>query len=391
MTTDQGMSCGQDTPREASSAEVAEHLAAGFRYRIATVDDDATLRRMLCENDMPSWVQLSLEREPSYFAGTSLMGSSTTVIARQIRTPGRPVGMYTYATLPCHLNGQGGKTGYLGMLRVNPAFRHRIRVLKHGFRSIPVLVTRAVVDAVCFTSIAHDNRPARRLLESNLKGMPIYRPVGELETLAITTANGQRSRRLRPATTRDIPALVVFYNRQLAAYQFAPFLTEDWLGNLSRAQGLQLSDFMILEDAGTMRGCLALWDQRAFKQSVIRGYRFPLNRLRPVYNLWATLTGRLCLPPVGTRLDAVFIAFMALDRRGEPFVIEALLHVLAVMREQGAAVGVLGISPLNPLRDRLHTYFSPTVYRTCIDTVSWPGKAPPSLDQRPPQPEIALL
>lgn len=391
MIADQSQSGWQDAPHEVAAAQIAEYLAAGVRYRIATPDDEAALRQLLRENDMLSWVQLSLEREPSYFAGTSLMGSSTTVIAYQVRTPECPVGMYVHATLPCHLNGHGQEAGYLGMLRVNPTFRHRIRVLKHGFQSIPVLVTGAAANAVCFTSIAHDNHPARRLLESNLQGMPVYQPVGELETLVISTTNGQKSQLLRPATTQDIPVLVEFYNRQAAAWQFAPVLTEDWLQKLSGMQGLQLADFLILEDAGTIHGCFALWDQRAFKQSVIRGYRFPLNRLRRLYNQWARLTGRLRLPPVGTRLEAAFIAFMALDRQGEAFMIEALRHILAVMREQGAAVGVLGISPLNPLRDRLHRYFSPVVYRTCIDTVSWPGKAPTSLDQRPPQPEVALL
>lgn len=392
MSAERTVTCQQEISGEVGSADVTEYLAAGVRYRIATLEDEAALHQLLRENDMMSRVRLSFEREPSYSAGTSLIGSSTTVIAYDVQTPGRPVGMYVHATLPVHINGQGQEAGYLGMLRVNAVFRHRVRILKHGFASIPVLVKGPVVDAVCFTSIAHDNHPARRLLESNLKGMPVYQPDGELETLAISTARGQWSDRLRPATAQDIPALVEFYNRQAAAYQFSPFLTEGWLRNLSGARGgLELSDFMILEDNGTIHGCLALWDQRALKQSVIRGYRFPLNRLRWLYNLWATLTGRLCLPPVGTQLEAVFIAFMAFDRQGEPFVIEALRHVLAVMREQGATIGVLGISPLNPVRDRLHEYFSPEVYRTCIDTVSWTGKAPPHLDRRPPQPEVALL
>jgi hypothetical protein len=299
--------------------------------------------------------------------------------------------MYVYATLPVHLNGQGGEVGYLAGLRVDPAFRHRIRILKHGFASMEVLFSGAAMNTVCFTSIAHDNRPARRLLEANLKCMPTYRSAGDLETLAISTAHGQCSNRLRQATTHDIPTLVEFYNRQAKAYQFSPFLTESWLGNLTAAQGLQLSDFWILESDGTIHGCLALWDQRAFKQSVIGGYRFPLNRLRRFYNLWAILTGRLRLPPVGTRLEAVFIAFMAFDRQGDPFVIEALRHVLAVLREQGVVMGVLGISPLSPVRDRLHTHLSPTVYRTRIYTVSWTGQPRPCLNHLRPQPEVALL
>lgn len=299
--------------------------------------------------------------------------------------------MYVHATLPVHLNGQGVEAGYLAGLRIDPAFRNRFGVLKHGFSSIPVLVGSHAAHQVCFTSIAYDNHPARRLLESSLRGLPVYRPVGELETLAISTRHGRCGNRLRAATTRDIPALIRFHNRQAAAFQFAPRLTERWLTGLSGSQGLQLSDFWILESGGVIHGCLALWDQRAFKQSVIRGYRFPLNRTRWLYNLWSRLTGRLSLPAVDSRLESVFIAFMAFDAVGDPFAVEAIRHVLGILRTRGVAAGVVGISPRNPVRERLFRHFRPSVYRTCIDTVSLPGQDLPDLDQRPVQPEAAIL
>lgn len=391
MTAGRALCKAPDAVRGATEACVGEYQAQGLRYRVATLDDDAALRRLLRENDMHAWVRLGLEREPCYFSGASLMGPATTVIAHHMRSPKSAAGMYVHASLPVHLNGVGDEVGYLSGLRVDPAFRHRIGALKHGFAAIPVLVGSHAAQGACFTSITCDNRPARRLLEANLPGMPVYQSVGELETLAISTVHGRRSHQLRQATARDIPALAEFHNRQAAAYQFSPWLTPRWLEGLSGAQGLRLSDFWIRESGGAIHGCLAIWDQRPFKQTVIRGYRFPLNRTRHLYNLHARLSGRLCLPALGSRLEAAFIAFMAFDAVGEPFAVQALRHALAILRARGVAAGVVGISPQNSLRECLYRKFRPTAYRTCIDTVSLPGQDPPIPDRRPPQPEAAVL
>lgn len=384
----------QSPRREASTGEPAalsEYLAGDLRYRVATPDDDETLRRLLRDNDMASWVRLSLEREPSYFAGASLMGPSTTVIAEEAQGAGRPVGTYTHALLPAHLNGQRGELGYLGGLRVDPAFRQRLRVLRHGFESIPALVDGLGAQPVLFTSIARDNRAARRVLEANLAGMPVYTPVGDLETLAISTRRGRRSGRLRRATTADVPALATFHNCRASEYQFAPLLTESWLMGLSGAQGLQLDDFWLLDDGGELRACFALWDQRMFKQTVVRGYRFPLDRLRPAVNLWLSFRERLPLPPAGQRLESVFIAFAAFDGTDEQMTIEVMRHALHEARRRGAAAGVIGVSPNNPLRKLLRRHFAPAVYHTCVETVALSGNEAMELDGRPPQPEVAVL
>lgn len=377
--------------RQLSEGAAAGYLAAGVRYRIAHSGDEAALRRLLRENDMASWVRLSLEREPSYFAGQSLMGFSTTVVAHDEQVDTNPVGMYTHTRLPAHLNGQHEEVEYLGGLRVNREYRHRVRILRYGFESIPALLNGLGADSICFTSIARDNHRARRLLESNLRGMPVYAPVGEYETLVVSAANGRRSAALRRAERRDIPALVEFHNRHAAEYQFSPHLTAEWMEALPGELGLALSDFWLLEHAGSLRCCFALWDQRSFKQSVIRGYRFPVNQLRTIHNLWATLTKRPRLPPVGSHLEAIFIAFLAFDSHEKPFVIEVLRHALAVSREKGAALAMLGISQCNPVRDLINARFRPVVYRTCIDTVTRSGHTTQRLDHRPPQPEAALL
>lgn len=370
------------------------YQASDIIYRIAQAKDDAKLKALLRENDMDSWVQMTLEREPSFFKGENLWGNSMAVIAYQYKPPYATIGMYSYALMPVHLNGKAVSLGYLGGLRVNPEYRYRIRLLKHGYNSIKSFTSHYDTSPFLFTSIASENQVARRLLEAGLKGMPIYQPLGELESLGISTKRGKLSQSgqlLQQATTKDIPALVAFYNQQASQYQFSPVLSEQWLYALDGEKGLTLEDFWLLKEGQNIVGCMAIWDQRAFKQTVSRGYRFPINILRVPYNIYAQVTKGLPLPKVGETLEQAYLAFMAFGKLSDAIILEAISEGITKVREKQANTAVIGLSSTNPLCGIVKKRFRAYVYRTCIEIVHWQDVPKPNLDSRAPQPEVAIL
>ena len=377
----------------AAGPDTAEPVwrVGGMVYRVAGLPDTDALQALLSDNAMDSWVRLSLERRPDYFAGERLMGESRTVIAHEARDPACTVGMYSYRCLPVHVNGVATMAGYLGELRVDRQYRHRIGVLRHGFTSIRHLVPADWQASGSFTSIADGNNPARRLLEAGLPGMPRYTPLGEMETLVFNTHQGRASDSWQPAEKRDIPALADFYNREVAAWQFSPVLSESWLAGLDGNNGLHLPDFRLLKNGLDIHGCIAIWDQRAFKQTVVRGYRTPLDILRAPYNLWARLSRRPLLPAAGEQLDHVFLAFAAFAALGHSATADGVRDALFVAGRKGARLGVLGLSTQNPLHAFLKTALKGSGYKTRVESVVLSRGAPMVLDTRPPQPEVAVL
>ncbi len=369
----------------------AIYHAAGVIFSLAKAADDALLKTTLRENAMDSWVRLSFTREPSYFDGESLMGKSYAVLAYEEKQPDLPVGMYSAAFLPVYLNGIAEQLGYLGGLRVNQHYRHKIRILKAGFASIPYLMPAQNTVPFWFTSVASENTPARRLLEAGLPRMPSYHRVGDMATLAINTQQGKLHGLLQQATPKDIPALVEFFNRQAAQYQFSPVLSVEWLQSLSGDKGLRLSDFWLAKNGAEIQACLAIWDQRAFKQTVCCGYREPLNTCRGGYNLFALASGRVQLPKAGEKLQQVFLSFIAMTQPEPTFAVQIVREGLARAREKGADVGVIGLAVANPLLAILKKSLKPSIYRTCIETVVLSKGYLPNLHDLPPQPEVALL
>ena len=368
----------------------SEYRTGKTVYRIADENDDATLRDILCKTPMTSWVTLSSEHEPKYFASSRLYGQRETLIAERNNPQANPVGMCSWTGMKLFVNGNPAQTGYLGELRVLPGFRKRPGIVRNGFRAIHSL---APDYPHWFTSIAVDNKVAKRLLETNLKGMPVYQPQGEMITLALQALTTRKKKRLHSVTSADIPELVEFYNRQARNFQYAPVLTESWLRQLDGSNGLHLSDFQLLRENGQLRACLALWDQRRFKQTVVRNYRFPLAKLRRIYNLYARLSGKLALPPIGQAIDYLFIAFLAVAPGTEKTELRQIIDsALTLTGQRGTGCAMLGLAADNPLLGKLSGYRAQT-YRTCIEAVYWPDQA--NVDTLPAgriiQPEIALL
>jgi hypothetical protein len=345
--------------------------------RLATQADDELIRCLLRTITMPTWVEMAIEREPSFFAAKDLFGQDWAVIAEE---KGETVGLYTAAVLPVHVNGSREQLGYLGGLRVNPRYRGRIRYLREGYASIESLAPARRSRPWWFTVVATQNDVARRLLESGVAGLPAYHFQGDYITYVLPTVRGKLGRLWRQATPTDVSRIVDFHNARAAAVQYSPVLDELAIERIGHQQ------FFIHEQRGALAGVAALWDQRAFKQIVARRYRGAIRSLVPAYNVYAKLFARIPLPAEGDPLHQTFIAFLALADSIGTNAYALLQDLLAHCRTPAASVGLHAGHPLIRIVER----FKPICYPARVYAVSFDAARPP-IDVRPVQPEAALL
>jgi len=146
-------------------------------------------------------------------------------------------------------------------------------------------------------------------------------------------------------------------------------------------------------DGERVRGCLALWDQTPFKQSVVRGYSGVLRRWRPWNNLLSRFLDIPTLPPIGSRLHYCYASHLAIDE-DDPQVFAGLLR--AVYNEaarRGFDYFLIGLSGSNPLRRVLSRNYLHITYPSQIYLMAWEDgrQAIAQVDRRVPGMEIALL
>jgi hypothetical protein len=348
-------------------------------FCLATPEDDAVLRQLLRENGMPSWVEMSMEREPSYFAAHHIYGDDWAVLALE---DGHPFGMYSAAVVPVHVDGKAISVGYLGGLRVQASERQRIRHLRNGYASIRELAPVLPELPWWFSVIAAENTQARRVLEAGLRHMPRYRPLGDLTTYALSTARAQHHGLWRPALMDDVTAMLAFHAQHASHAQLAPVLS------VSLVERIGLGCFWLHCEGDKIVAMAALWDQCNFKQVVAHSYHRYLLWGLPLYNRFAHLTRRVVLPLPGQALAQSFIAFFVIQPSVQErldFVRNLLSDLLSHCQTPVAALGLRSGHPLTSVV----TSFKPLLYRAKVYAVEFESAA--QLDGRPVQPEVALL
>ena len=347
-----------------------------MQFELASPADEPQLRGLLREVTLPGAIELSLEREPCINFANAVEGTPHHTIVARATAEEAIVAMGSRTIARRYINGEATSVAYLGQLRVARQARANPALLRGGYALLKSIHDAASVPW-SFTTIVSDNRAARRVLEAGMRGLPSYEPVDELVTamLPVAARRVQRmtsSLQAAPATPADVDDIVACLNRNARRYQFSRVWTREDLLCPERTRGLELTDFSIVRSNDTVVGCLACWDQRSFKQAVVRNYSRRLAGLRPLHNLLAGVTGAPQLPRIGTTVPFAWLSHLAVDD-DDPTILPALLAgALQRARARSLEYVSLDLSSQNSYIPLIKKYFSPREYRSRLYVVRWP-------------------
>ena len=375
-------------------AGVRAGVPSKVEFTLTTEADDTDIRRLLRENPMAGQISLSLEREPDYFTEARHSGAEhQTIVARD---QGRVICVGTCSFRQRFVNGEPRRVGYLGGLRLDGSLCGRSDILRRGYRFFHGLQRANPADCY-FTAIAADNERARQFLEHGLPGMPRYEYLDDFVTMLVPVPRSRRREEADSRTPANPPPHVVGYEAIAALlekhsnrYQLAPHWRAEELQAL-HPLGLRLDDFRFLNDGGKAVACATLWDQRSFKQTVIRAYAAPLAWAQPWINFAARLWGRPRLPEVGSALAHAAVSHLAAPPNRPEMIASLIRSLFPLARSKGIEWLTLGFAAADPRLAALRGRFAAREYRSRLYRVRWPDLPGDTLDGRLPCPEIALL
>ena len=142
-----------------------------------------------------------------------------------------------------------------------------------------------------------------------------------------------------------------------------------------------------------MIACGAAWDQRTFKQTVIRGYAPWLTMARPILNGINRIFSGPRLPRIGATLSNAFASHLAFAFVQANDFGNVINRVSRVARWRGIELLTLGFAASDPRLIMVRKTFPGREYRSRLYVVRWPGIGRPAaeLDDRVIAPEVALL
>lgn len=296
-----------------------------FEIGLATEIDDRELCELFRRSSMPGSIQVTFEREPSFFASCRIRGEFFQVGVGRDRQTGQIIGLGTRSVAPSFVNGKRTNVGYLADLRLEAEYRGGTLILR-GYRFLRQMHEdrRAkLYTTVIFAS----NHQALTTIASGRAGLPRYHDLG------LVHSPGINLRRRKPEITANcaimrgsvdlLPEIVACLNRNHARRQFAPVRTAATFR--SECPNFRPDDFYVAVRGSKVVGVLGKWDQRSFKQTRIVGYAGRLRWLVPLANALRPITGCPAFPKVDEEVPYFYISFIAVDNDEFP-IFRALLR-----------------------------------------------------------------
>lgn len=279
--------------------------------REATLADDQALRALIAVPMTTKGVQISFQREPSYFKASDILYRHKLHVVIEDTEHQKNVACYSNGHRPCYVDKAIQNVRYASDLRVDPNYRGKSLVKVLGAHVKQTLHQPDFSQMIIF----NDNYAARAAIQTGKSGIPDYYDEGLIETLTLTHLGNKRtikaflnhrietemseikSCQARPehitAMNRFIAEMSQHYNF-IPAYNFAeldaghPYFS-----------GLQLSDFQLYFQDGKLVGMFGLWDQHTIKQTKILHYSSAIGLIRPIYNVLTKVTKGMPLPKLG--------------------------------------------------------------------------------------------
>ena len=386
-------------------SQLATRPSSAIRFTVATKDDDPAIRRLLRENPMRGEISVSFEREPDYFHGTQIAGAEDQTILAFRKDRLACVGRCSIRDR--YINGEIRRVGYLSDLRLDHTVQGRFDILRRGYQFFRELQQDHPADFY-FTSISADNLRSIRFLEHGLPGMPKYERLADFVTLLIPVPrkahklkklNDQALSRLKSTgieaatgSDRSIYALVDTLNSHAKRFNLSATWSEERICSMQE-HGLRPSQFSLFSRTRNIFGCAALWDQRSFKQTVIRGYSRRISALRPLLNLAADFLGSTRLPAVGSTLAHGFLSPLAVPLDDRPALMAMVESSLLAAANRGLEYLTMGFACNDPRLAAVRNHFRCREYRNHLFQVRWKNENSPriTLNENLILPEVSLL
>ena len=348
--------------------------------RLASPVDDEGVRRLLRTQAMPGRVRLAFWREPAFSTGCAVTGDEHRILVAQCAESNEVVGVACRSVRRVFLNGREQRIGYLGQLRIHERFRGRW-LLARGFAMLQQMHRDDPVPAYLASIVDGNDEATGVLVRKARRGFPVFREAARCVTLAFRLRRSSgRGADSAPAVAApdSLEEVAAFLSSEGPRRQLSSVWTAEALGRLS-AFGLRPEDIRVTRTAGAIRGVMALWDQTAYKQAVIRGYSGWLRAAAPL------------LPRPGTQLHSAYASLVCVANDDVDAFRLLLREICALAAQRRFQYLLLGLDVRDPLLRAVRGFS--LAYPSRLYLASWPDGGPryEPLDDRPAYVDIATL
>jgi hypothetical protein len=341
-----------------------------FVFALASPGDSDEILEILEEGHYSGKMRLLYTRRDDAFASLMKEGEEVNIITCRDTLHNTIASIGACALRTLYVNGEPARVGYLFNLKTRSRYRKMFRFLHKGYD-----YCRQVLEnknsPFCLMTILEGNEYAIKLLEKRRSFMPDHYPLGTYEVYAFKTRMRCKSipgLDFRQCTRADMAAVVRFLNERGKNYQFFPVVNlEDF--QEENITGPCFKDFYgLYNDRGELVACGAVWDQKKYKQYIIKGYKGFLKYIAPVSTLLPVFGYPHMLSKPNTVLNFFTLSFWAVKDNNPVFFNYFVKNISRCSGEY--RFFVIGLHETNHLKKAL-TQIPHFSYKSKIYLVDW--------------------
>ena len=315
---------------------------------VAQQRDSAELCRLVKQVPVPGAISLVYGRDPDFFAFLPAEGHANQV--PMVKKDGviNTIAVRSVRTL--YVNGNPVDVGYLHGLRTLLAYRDK------GYFARGFLHMRALHEkdrqVLAYLVTVIDAR-TQAMFFKRRSNFPRFFDKGRYITYALPLKRKRKAKSFTQSIERGsketLPEIIRFLNDNGRQRQYFPVYSEQDFSRFA-ACGLLFENIFIYRSQGAIAAVLGVWDQSAYKQTIVHSYNGWMRCSRPFVNAGLRLAGYCALPGAGERFGVAYACFAcSKDDRQQP--LAALLnHALFEWSGRGFHYLIIGFHQRDPLR-----------------------------------------
>jgi hypothetical protein len=343
---------------------------------LAGPTDDAEIRNLVGRQVTPGRIRLVMPREPEFARGCAVTGDDCRILIARSTDRQEIVGVACRSTRSVFINGSEQRIGYLSQLRVDERFRGRWLVSR-GFARLAEMDREDPVPAYLVSIVDGNDAATGVLVRKRRPSFPVFREVARYRTLALPArrpkAPVKGEEEIVAGSDDQLREIADFLRTHGQRRQFFSVWTEHGLRSLD-VLGLHASDIRIARRSGEIVGVIALWDQTAYKQAIVRGYTGWLKLVAPLAGLAGSWLPVPPLPQAGTEVRSAYASLVCIasdDTGLFDRMLRAVFNAACSRRFDYLLVGLDARDPLLPVvRQYPHVSYPSRLY-----LAAWPSES----------------
>jgi hypothetical protein len=307
------------------------------------------------------------------------------------------VSMVSRSSRPYWFSGEVSQVGYFSQLRIAKGARGSRNRIIAGCEKM-YEIHREIKDTDGYlVSVLEDNIAARNFLTSGHKNIPIHKEIGRLNTYVLPLIRRKVNSQnyvIRQGTNKDKKLIVDLLQKNYHSKVLAPYWTEDSLFHSDL--DIDPESFFITYEKSNLSepvGCLAVWDQRGFKQVYVQDYERKIKSIRPFLNALRRWTKLPYFPKAGSVFSNAYLSHLALDAKHAAALVPLVQTAINENLNKGFHYFSFGFFEWTEYSKIIKRVFRPFTLNSIVYLAHWPEDKP-KIDLSPNQDahlEIAIL